>query len=574
MKKVAIIDKAPSRVNYSDYFEFEFELYHMSDVPIKKLLKKDVTLSIDLAPFDLVILVGSEAAKEYAKVTSVSTRMGHLVDGKFVTMPNPAILIFKPEGKQDFLRCISRINEVYNTGTQYVEKGDFKGIEDTAEALEYLREIEVVLTTNENLIVALDTETTALYPRDGYVLGISLAYQEDRGRYISTDCLDETCLEVLQGILYKCKSVTFHNMKFDYKMVKYHLGLEINRDKVDDTMVMHYLLDENSPHGLKPLVLKFTEFGAYDDELETFKKSYCKQNGIKEEQFTYDLIPFEIISKYASIDASASLALYNKFRSIISDNPKLEKLYKEIMMRSTLFLMDMEEEGIPFSKDRLQMAKEFLDTQIEEVKAKIFDYPEIIQYGIDANTIFNPNSVYHLRSVLFDYLKLTPTGKKTGTGAISTDAEVLEELAEVHPLPALLLEVRQLIKIRNTYVDKLLDSINKDGRVRTNFNNTFVTSGRLSSSGKFNAQQIPRDNSIIKACIEAPTGYKIVSQDLRTGEVYYAAVLSGDKELQSVFKQGGDLHSAIAKTVFGLSCAVEDVKRLYPALRQASKAIN
>lgn len=513
MKKVVIIDKAPSRIDYSDYFEFEFEVYHMSDVPIKKLLKKDVTLQIDLDPYDLVILVGSEASKEYAKVTSVSTRMGHLVNGKFVTMPNPAVLLFKPEGKQDFLRCIARINEVYETGTQYVEKGDFKGIQDTEEALDYLEEVLQAVYTNRETVVALDTETTALYPRDGYVLGLSIAYQENRGRYISTECFDDTCIAILKNIIKGCKSITFHNMKFDYKMIFYHLGIDFDRSKVDDTMVMHYLLDENSPHGLKPLVLKFTEFGAYDDELDSFKKSYCKQHGIKEEEFTYDLIPFDIISTYASIDASASLALYNKFRPIIAANDKLEKLYTDIMMRSTLFLMDMEEEGIPFSKTRLELASQYLDEQIEEIKSKIFAYPEIIQFGKDNDTIFNPNSVYHLRSVLLDYLGLDPTGKKTGTGAESMDAEVLEELAELHPLPALLLKVRQLTKIRNTYVVKLLNSINKDGRVRTNFNNTFVTSGRLSSSGKFNAQQIPRDNAIVKACIQAPIGYKIVSQD-------------------------------------------------------------
>lgn len=143
-----------------------------------------------------------------------------------------------------------------------------------------------------------------------------------------------------------------------------------------------------------------------------------------------------------------------------------------------------------------------------------------------------------LRKVLFDYLKLTPTGKLTATGAISTDAEVLEELSEEHPLPAAILKVRKLTKIKNTYISKILPEIDKDGRIRTNFNLIFTTSGRLSSSGKFNAQQIPRDDPIIKGCIYAPEGYSIVSQDLQTGEMYYAAVLSGDKNLQKVFIDG------------------------------------
>ena len=102
---------------------------------------------------------------------------------------------------------------------------------------------------------------------------------------------------------------------------------------------------------------------------------------------------------------------------------------------------------------------------------------------------------------------------------------------------------------------------------------TFTTSGRLSSSGKFNAQQIPREDPIIKGCIKAPKGYKIISQDLSTAEVYCAAVLSGDKALQKVFIMGGDFHSTIAKMVFNLPCAVEDVKKLYPLDRQAAKAV-
>lgn len=567
MKKVAIIDKAPSRNKYAEYFKFDFEVFHMSDVPVKKLLKKDITLEISLEEYELVILVGSEAAKEYAKISSVSTMMGQLVNNKFIAIPNPAMLIFKPEGKQDFLRAINRVNLVYETGRQYVELGDFKGINDTEEALEFLLE---VYNANPD-IVAFDTETTALYPRDGYVLGISLAYQEDRGRYILTDCLTDECMEVLANIVKR--GTVFHNMKFDYKMSAYHLNLEFDRNKVEDTMVMHYFLDENSPHGLKALALKYTDFGNYDSELDEFKKEYCTKYGIKAEDFTYDLIPFDVISKYAAIDACVTLTLYKKFKPILEKNPKINTAYRELGIKSTLFLMDMEEVGIPFDTPRLNVAKEFLDQEIEEVKQAIFSYPEIIQYGVDNDVIFNPNSVYHLRAVLFDYLNLNPTGAKTATGAISTDAEVLEELAEQHPLPALLLKVRRLTKIRSTYIEKVIAGINKSGRLHTNFNNTFVTSGRLSSSGKLNAQQFPRDNAIVKGCIKAPTGYKIVSQDLKTGEVYYAAVLSGDKALQEVFKLGGDLHSAIAKAVFNLPCAVEDVKQLYPGMRQAAKSI-
>jgi DNA polymerase I-like protein with 3'-5' exonuclease and polymerase domains len=236
--------------------------------------------------------------------------------------------------------------------------------------------------------------------------------------------------------------------------------------------------------------------------------------------------------------------------------------------------MDMEEVGIPIGVSRMQAAGNYLFTQITAAKEKVFSFPEVKQYEKDEGKIFNPGSVVQLRKVLFDYVGLTPTGKLTKAGAVSTDAEVLKELADQHPLPKAILELRALTKISSSYVSKILPEIDNDGRIRTNFNLIFTTSGRLSSSGKFNAQQIPRDDPIIKGCLVAPAGYSIVSQDLTTAEVYYAAVLSGDKNLQAVFSSGGDLHSTIAKMVFNLPCEVDDVKKLYPSLRQAAKAIN
>ena len=571
MKKIAIVDKAPSRNDYSKYFDFEFEVFHMSSVPIQKLLKKDVDLDRTLLePFDLVILVGSEAAKEYAKITSVTNYQGVLIDDKYVCLSNPSMLVFKPEGKPDFERAVDKIKG-YVAGTVKDARvyGDFKGIFNAEEAYSYLEE---VLDQGVDAVAA-DTETTALYPRDGYVLGLSLSHKLKQGRYILCDILDVRHIELLEAIIAKY-DIVFHNMKFDYKMIKYHLGLDFRRDHVHDTMVMHYVLDETDSHGLKQLALKYTDYGDYDSELDEFKKSYCKTHGMLEEDFTYDLIPFDIMSKYASIDTAVTLELYQKFWPIIQKNPKLLWVYQNLLIRGTLFLMDMEEVGIPMDKPRLEAAGSYLDKWILEAKEKVYKFEAVKAFEKDSGKIFNPNSVQQLRTVLFDYVGLTPTGKLTKTGALSTDAEVLEELSEEHPLPRQILTVRQLGKIQSSYISKILPELDRDSRIRTNFNLVFTTSGRLSSSGKFNAQQIPRDDPIIKGCIVAPPGYKIVSQDLTTAEMYYAAVLSADKALQSVFSSGGDFHSSIAKMVFNLPCPVEEVKKNYGSLRQSAKAIS
>lgn len=567
---IVIIDKAPSKNNYSKYFEFKFDHFHMSSVPVSKLLKKDVDLDIDLDLYDLVILVGSEAAKNYAKVTSITTHAGVLIDDKFVCISNPAMLIFKPEGKAAFEKSIEQVKK-YASGEYKAPNvdGDFRGIETPEEAKAFLLEI----LEHAEEFVAIDTEGTALYPRDGHVLGVSLTYKKRQGVYILVEALNEENLALLQQIVDKYK-IIFHNMKYDRKMMEYHLDIKFDLSRCHDTMVMHYVLDENGQHGLKALALKYTEYGDYDEALDTFKKDYCARHGILQEDFTYDLIPFTIIAPYACKDTAVTFELAMKFLPLIEVNGKLKSVYYNLLMPGTWFLGDMEEVGIPISKARMQAAEKYLDQEIWKAKEKIYEFEEIKKFEADSGIIFNPNSVQQLRKVLFDYLGLTPTGKLTATGAISTDAEVLEELSDEHPLPKAILTVRQLGKMKNTYISKILPELDRDSRIRTNFNLIFTTSGRLSSSGKFNAQQIPRDDPIIKGCISAPEGYSIISQDLQTGEMYYAAILSGDTNLQKVFKTGGDFHSTIAKMVFDLPCNVEDVKKLYPAMRQSAKAIS
>lgn len=569
MTTVAIVDKAPSRNNYKDLFPFEFDHYHLSSVPVQKLLKKNVDIDFDPDMYDYVILVGAEAAKMYAKV-GVSTFQGILCEGKFLPMSNPAMFIFKPEGKPEFDRSVAKINK-YISGelTDVAVTGDFKGIQDEDEALAYLLEVLYQPVTP----VALDSETTNLAPRNGHILGISISHRVNQGRYIDSSVLTEECINVLQMILDK-HIIVFHNRKFDQKWYEYHLGVKIPKD-AHDTMVMHYALDETpGSHGLKVLALKHTNYGAYDAALDDFKNEYCALHGIKKDDFTYDLIPFDIICRYACVDTAVTIEIFLKFWPIVQNHPKLSKLYTEILIPATQFLTELEEHGIPIDRHRMIGADLYLEREISTAKAKIWEFDAVQQFEKASGKIFNPNSVQQLREVLFTYAGLQPVrGKITATGAISTDAEVLGILSKEHDLPKAILVVRKLSKIKNTYVNKILPALDRDGRIRTNFNLIFTTSGRLSSSGKFNAQQIPRDDPIIKGCIKAAPGYKIISQDLATAEVYYASVLSGDKKMQGVFKAGGDFHASTAKLVFNLPCPVEDVKRLYPTQRQAAKAV-
>jgi DNA polymerase I-like protein with 3'-5' exonuclease and polymerase domains len=258
---------------------------------------------------------------------------------------------------------------------------------------------------------------------------------------------------------------------------------------------------------------------------------------------------------YAAIDAGVTFLLYCKFKPAIQKNKKLDWVYNNLLIPGCSMLIEMQDNGVPFDRPRLVKAQRMMQTDIDAAIEKLYKHEEVAKFEEFQGKTFNPGSTQQLRTLLFDFLGLKPTGKKTGTQADSTDKEVLAELGQQHEIPNLILDIRQRSKIKNTYLDKILPALDGDSRLRTNFNLHSTTSGRLSSSGKLNMQQLPRDNPAVKGCIKARPGYVIVSMDLTTAEVYVAAVLSGDKELMNVFQSGGDFHSTVAKKVFKLNCA-------------------
>ncbi len=579
MKRIALVDKYDRGNNYDDLFPgIEVEHYHLASSNKAKLLKADKDIDIDTELYDYVILMGAEPTKHFTKGTVLS-HQGYLIDDKYLPIIDPSMLIFKPSMKASFDKAISNIS-AYILGTKEKQIHRNKtGIEDTDLAIKVLQDILDLEKTE----IGLDSESTALYPRDGYLLGISIAPTIVDGYYISSDVFDDCCEELLQKIIDK-HHIVFQNAKFDMSWLAHHLGINFDIKNVkdvnsfDDTLLMHYILDESTgTHGLKPMCIKYTDLGDYDRDLDLFKRTYCRTHKIKLADFTYDLIPFDIMYPYACVDAMGTLELYYIFKELIV-NTKLEKAY-EMLKRGSNFLLTVENKGVPFSKDRLYKAQTLLTNDIYKLEQEIYDFPAIGQLENELKVKFNPNSVIHLRYLFYTILGLPKHGKKTDTGADSVDAEVLEELAKLHPVVSKISKIKKDKKIKSTYIDKILIGLNKDNRLRTFFNLTTTTSGRLSSSGKLNMQQLPRDNKIVKACIWAPKGYSIVSQDLATAEMYVAAVLSKDKALMKVFidKQAGrgaDFHSTIAHIVFRLDCLVTEVKELYPNLRQAAKAIS
>lgn len=573
MANVALIETKPSRNNYRSLFNeaFEFEQFSLcSDPGITKVLKKDVDIEINIDDYDWIILVGADAFKYFTKNTAITSYTGRIVDDKFLPVINPAMIKFKPEAKKPWIESRDNIIKYITGELQPInfDSGKFIGISDPEEAKSYiLKAIEA-----PSNFIALDSETTALYPRDGYMLGLSLSYEEDSGAYILTEAIDEEGEKLLQKLFYK-KKVVFHNAKFDLAFFEFHFGF--NFPDFEDTMLMHYMLDETQgTHGLKELALKHTKYGDYEKEQQTWIDDYCKKNRILKKDFTFDLIPFDIIKKYAAIDSAVTYLLFIKFNQYLRKNQKLSWVYDTILIPGCRFLTDIQDNGVPFDKDRLLFAQKKMSQEIADAEAELFKWQEIQLFQEHEQKDFNPNSTVQLRKLLFDYCNLKPTGKQTAKGADSTDSEVLEKLSEQHDIPKHILSIRKSSKIKNTYLDKIIPQLDRDGRLRTNFNLHVTTSGRLSSSGKLNMQQLPRDNPAVKGCIKAKDGFKIVSMDLTTAEMYIAAVLSDDLELQDVFRKGGNFHSQIAKKVFGLNCSVEEVEYKYKLERQSAKAIS
>jgi len=572
MTKVAIIETKPSRNTYEKLFEtaFDFDLYQLcSDSSKDKVLKKDVDIDINLDDYEWVILVGSEPLKYYTKLTAITSYTGKLVDNKFLPVINPAMLRFKPEATKSWEGSRESIIG-YITGTKSTAgfaTDKFVGIEKVEEAKAYVQ----AAIDAPSPFIALDSETSALYCREGYVLGLSLTYERDAGAYISTEAIDGD-VEMLLQELFNKKKVVFHNAKFDLAFFEYHFKFEF--PDFEDTLLMHYVLDEaQGTHGLKELALRFTKYGDYEKEQNDWIAEYCKTNKVKKADFSFEYIPFEVISKYAAIDSCVTYLLYEKFKAALDKNDRLTGVYRNILLPGCRFLTDIQENGVPFDKERLLFVQDVMTKQVMEASNELRKFPEITQFEAAEGKEFNPNSPMQLRKLLFDYIGLSPTGKLTGTGANSTDAEVLAELAELHPIPQFILDLRKSMKIKNTYIDKIIPQLDSDSRLRTGFNLHTTTSGRLSSSGKLNMQQLPRDNPAVKGCIKARPGYKIVAMDLLTAEVWVAAAISGDPDLQGVFKSGGDFHSTIAKKVFKIDCPVEEIKSKHTGLRQAAKGV-
>lgn len=425
------------------------------------------------------------------------------------------------------------------------------------ESLEMLDEI--VAAVGESGRVSVDTETTSTWPRWAELVGVSLAWKEDEAWYIPVRSpegelsFDErTVIDRLRPVLENPGiEKVGQNLKYDMIVLR-GAGLEM-AGPLFDTMVADYLLDSGGRnHGLDSLARRYLEH-------ETIKISELIGTG--KNQRTMDTVPLAQIVDYAAEDAIVPLLLRSILKSRL-ESQSLLALFTELEMPLIETLVEMEFNGITVDRGRLAELSVRYQERMDAVEVEI--------YALAGRT-FNIGSPKQLQEILFDELHL-PVIKKGKTGP-STDAEVLEELAAHHPLPAKIVEHRRYAKLKNTYVDAIPELIlPKTGRVHASFNQVVTATGRLSSSDP-NLQNIPvrtrESREIRSAFIPRERDWVLVAADYSQIELRMLAHFSKDEHLLAAFRRDEDIHARVAAQVNGIP-----IEEVTAEMRRAAKAVN
>jgi DNA polymerase-1 len=406
--------------------------------------------------------------------------------------------------------------------------------------------------------VAIDTETSSIDPHQANLVGISLSSKIGKACYIpvghkSNKNLDKkNVLDKLKPLLEdpSIKKIG-QNIKYDF-IVLYREGITIS--PMEDTMLMSYVLDAGkNRHNMDTL-----------SELHLGHKTIAFKDlvGSGKKEINFSDVEIEKAKDYAAEDADITFRLYKKFLK----NLKLEKMINiyEIFEKPMIeILAFMEMKGIKIDTNFLKSLSLKFEKKIEKLEKEIFKI---------AKKEFNIGSPKQLGDIIYNDLKIAGL-KKTKKGSFATSASVLEDLAfKGHKFPQLVLDWRQVSKLKNTYSDALPKHLNPtSNRVHTSFLLAATTTGRLASSDP-NLQNIPiksEDGRDIRKAFVAEKDHTLISADYNQIEMRILADLAGVKELKKAFKNNEDIHSLTASQIFNI-----DIKKVDQDQRRKAKAIN
>lgn len=439
------------------------------------------------------------------------------------------------------LRMLKAKGKLDDTVVPKTENKELSSISFTPILLDTAQKLfEVVDSVDSEMIVALDTETTGLDPREDTLVGYSFALNEREAYYVpfahtylgvgdqvSVDDAKRALSQLLDARL------VGHNLKFDLSFITRWLDIPVPAI-FTDTMVLAWLVDSAMKVGLDALALTF-----FNHEMIPFSKTVKKGEN-------FSSVDLEDATKYAAEDALVTLKLFFHLRTLLEDRggKVLFDLAKELEYPFIETLMKVEDAGIRLDVPFLESLSVDFKTQLDALIISIYEM---------AGEEFNVNSTKQLGVILFEKLEL-PVIKKTKTG-YSTDEKVLNALKDDHVIVAKLLEYRGLFKLYSTYVEPLLALAAQDENqiIHTSFLQTGTATGRLSSKNP-NLQNIPtrsENGKLIRKAFIAREGKSLISIDYSQIELRLLAHYSQDPILVESFNSGKDIHYQTAATLFG-----------------------
>ena len=421
---------------------------------------------------------------------------------------------------------------------------------------------EAFLSENPE-ILAVDTETQGLKWGDR-IIGVSFSWSDERNYYIpmrhedeGRQLLVEECAPVLNEMFsHPDKKYVFHNYKFDHhKLVKE--GIHV-LGTVHDTMLMHYVLDENDRHALKHLASKFVDSKAdyYEKIISDIRRRLARGLKIKLADFGFENIPIDIMVQYACRDTLYTLKLFHIFhRDIYGDENTLKVYQRELDVLPVL--CDMEAEGVYIDQTLLMDKSVLLQEEIERLRKEVW---ELAECEFDLNSPSQLSEVLQGKGIhTFQY---TPKGK------MSTDRKALKGIARKFPFIKKLLEFRDCHKNKNTYTDPLCGHCDEGSRIHCSYAQAVAVTGRLTCKSP-SLQVIPRSTGIREAFVPPSDDFLIVPIDLSQIELRLTAHYSQDPILLHAYTYEEDIHSRTAAEIFDV-----DIDSVTKDQRTVAKPIN
>jgi DNA polymerase-1 len=437
------------------------------------------------------------------------------------------------------------------TGKRAVE---YKLIDTEKEFVIFLAELK------KQKLFAVDTETTSIDPCRAELVGMSFSWRQGVGYYIpvrgplGSKHLDLTAVRRGIGPVLANEKIKKIGQNIKYDIIVLRNAQMPLKGVCFDTMVASYCLDPlRNSHSMDNMARDFLDY-------ETIPISALIGKG--KNQLSFDMVDTAAASEYAAEDADITWRLYGYLKERLENQPSLKKLFEDLEMPLVEVLAAMEFNGVSIDYMLLERMSGQISDTIGTLTEDIYK---------QAGCVFNIDSPKQLGEVLFDKLGLSPIAiGKTGR---STNAAVLEELAGLHPIIELTLQYRRLVKLKNTYIDKLGLLINpRTGRVHTSFNQTITATGRLSSSDP-NLQNIPIRTELGKkirsAFVPAEKTDCILSADYSQVELRLLAHFSKDKALSAAFAADKDIHRFVASQIYGVP-----IEEVTDKMRSSCKAVN